>query len=67
MRHPKSVNFGLFLQIGLAIPEKIQTGRIEDMEFPGVTKKNTVEFPGVFVFGLGIAKGSNIIYGISSS
>ena len=30
-----------------AIPEKIQTGWVEDMEFPGVSKKWHVEFPGV--------------------
>ena len=29
-----------------AIPEKIQTGGVEDMEFPGVSKKKHVEFPG---------------------
>ena len=26
---------------------KIQTGEVEDMEFPGVSKKWHVEFPGV--------------------
>ena len=35
-----------------AIPEKNQTGGegrgVEDMEFPGVLKKEYVEFPGVF-------------------
>ena len=33
-----------------AIPEKIQTGRfgvVEDMEYPGVLKKEHVEIPGV--------------------
>ena len=30
-----------------------------DLEFPRVTKKKNVEFLGVFVFGLGISKGSN--------
>ena len=54
-----------------ANPEKIQTGGVEDMELPGVSKnsmcnfqgliKNEVEFPGIFVFGLGISKGSNTI------
>ena len=33
-----------------------------EVEFPRVTKKNNVEYPaGVFVFGLGISKGSNTI------
>ena len=32
-----------------------------EVEFPRVTKKNNVEFPGVFVFGLEISKGSNTI------
>ena len=33
-----------------------------DVEFPRVTKKKkNVEFPRVFVFGLGISKGSNTI------
>ena len=31
-----------------------------EVEFPRVIKSN-VEFPGVFVFGLGISKGSNTI------
>ena len=31
------------------------------VKFLRVTKKNRVEFPGVFVFGLGISKGSNTI------
>ena len=32
-----------------------------EVEFPRVTKKNNAEFPGVFVFGLGISKVSNTI------
>ena len=49
------------------IPEKIQTGglRIWDLQgwnsmcnFQGWPRKNSVEFPGVFVFGLGISKGT---------
>ena len=32
-----------------------------DLEFPRVTKKKNVEFPKVFVFGLGTSKGSNTI------
>ena len=31
------------------------------VEFPGMTKKNTVEYPGVFVFDLQISKGCNTI------
>ena len=30
-----------------AIPEKIQTGGLEDMDFPGVLKKKYIEIPGV--------------------
>ena len=30
-----------------------------EVEFPRVTKKKNVEVLGVFVFGLGISKGSN--------
>ena len=30
-----------------------------EMEFPRGTKKNNVEFPGIFVFGLGISKVSS--------
>ena len=50
-----------------AIPEKIQTGglRIWNLQgwnsmcnFQGWPRKNSVEFPGVFVFGLGISKGT---------
>ena len=33
----------------------------KEVEFPGVTKKNHVEFPGVLVFSLGISKGCNTI------
>ena len=33
--------------MGWAIPEKIQTGGVEDMEFPEVSKKQHTEFPGV--------------------
>ena len=29
------------------LPEKIQTGVVEDMEFPGVFKKQNAEIPGV--------------------
>ena len=29
----------VFLLLQWAIPEKIQTGGVEDMEFPGVSKK----------------------------
>ena len=29
-----------------------------EVEFPKVTKKYNVQFPGVFVFGLGISQGS---------
>ena len=56
------------------IPEKNLTGWIEDMEFPGTSKKNHVNFPGVtknnkklcgissgLVFGLRISKGYNTI------
>ena len=54
------------------IQEKIQTDPPliwnEDMEFPGVSKKQHVKFPGEcvwnfqgFAFGLGISKGSNTI------
>ena len=32
-----------------------------DAEFPRMTKKKNVEFPGVFLFGLGISNGSNTI------
>ena len=32
-----------------------------DVEFPRLTKKKNVEFPMVFVFSLGISKGSNTI------
>ena len=28
-----------------AVPEKIQTGEVEDMEFPGALKKKHVEIP----------------------
>ena len=31
------------------------------MDFPGVSKKQHAGFPEVFVFGLGISKGSNTI------
>ena len=31
------------------------------VQFPRVIKKKNMEFPGVFVFGLGISKGSNTI------
>ena len=49
-----------------AIPEKIQTqgwgyAFSRRWNFQGWPKKNNVEFPVVFVFGLGIAKGSNAI------
>ena len=33
----------------------------EDMIFPGVSKKQHVEFPGALVFDLGISKGYNTI------
>ena len=33
-----------------------------EVEFPRETKKNNVEFPGVFVFDLGVSKGSNTIF-----
>ena len=38
------------------IPEKIQTGRVEDMEFPGVLKKEHVEIPGVKYKRSGISR-----------
>ena len=31
------------------------------VEFPGMTKKNNVEYPGVFVFDLQMSKGCNTI------
>ena len=30
-----------------AIPEKKQTREVDDMEFPGILKKENVEIPGV--------------------
>ena len=40
-----------------------------EVEFPRATKKNNVEFPGVFVFGIGNSQGCNtvpwIIQGLS--
>ena len=59
------------LSLHWSIPEKNQTGEgggVEDMEFPrgmwyfqGWPRKNCMEFPGVFIFGLGISKGCNTI------
>ena len=46
------------LYIGL-LQKKTNRGLIEDMELPGVSKKQHVKFPGVF--GLGIYKGCNAI------
>ena len=31
------------------------------LEFPGMTKKNNVEYPGIFAFDLQISKGCNTI------
>ena len=42
-----------------AVPKKIQTGG--KWNFQGWPRKNNVEFPGVFVFGLVISKGSNTV------
>ena len=36
-----------------------------EVEFPRVTKKNTAEFPRVLVYGPGISKSSDTIFGIS--
>ena len=36
-----------YFKSNVSIPEKIQTRGVEDMEFPGVSKKYHVEFPGV--------------------
>ena len=41
----------LRVEVNWAVPEKSQAGEIEDMEFPGVIKKNHGEFPGVLVLG----------------
>ena len=50
-----------FEVIGLGYSRNIQTEGVEDMEFPGVLKKEHVEIPWVLVFDLGISKGCHKI------
>ena len=49
-----------FLSLTLGYSRKKPNREVEDMEFPGVSKKKSYEeVPGVLVFGLGISKGCN--------
>ena len=49
------------LTLGYSRKNPNQIGWVEDMEFPGVLKKDNVEIPWVMVFCLGIFKESNTI------